>query len=39
VLLTGTSTVVYFDQKTQKSTPLPDDLRQRIAQAESRAHS
>ncbi|MGB8954815.1 MAG: thioesterase family protein [Tumebacillaceae bacterium] len=39
VLMTGTSTVVHFDQNTQKSTPLPDDLRQRIAQAESRFHS
>lgn len=39
VLISGTSTVVYFDQKTQKSTPLPDDLRERIAQAESRFHS
>ena len=39
VLISGTSTVVYFDQNTQKSMPLPDDLRERIAQVESRCHS
>lgn len=39
VLFTGTSTVVYFDRNTQKSTPLPDDLRERILQAESRFQS
>lgn len=38
-LFGGTSTVVYFDRNTQKSTLLPEDLTDRIAQAESRLPS
>jgi acyl-CoA thioester hydrolase len=31
----GTSTMVYFDVNAQKSTPLPSDLLERIAQYEA----
>ena len=34
VIAAGTSTVVHFDAKTQKSIPLPDDLQERIGQLE-----
>ncbi|MGZ4107716.1 MAG: acyl-CoA thioesterase [Tumebacillaceae bacterium] len=36
VTCTGSSTVVYFDQHQQKSTPLPSDLQARIEQLEAR---
>lgn len=34
VVCIGSSTVVYFDQLEQKSTPLPSDLLERIAKLE-----
>ncbi|ASS76332.1 hypothetical protein CIG75_16175 [Tumebacillus algifaecis] len=35
VIATATSTLVYFDTHTQKSTPLPDDLRERVEQLDA----
>lgn len=35
IVCTGTSTMVYVDILTQKSTPLPSDLTERIAQFEA----
>jgi acyl-CoA thioester hydrolase len=35
VVCIGTSTMVYFDVSAQKSTPLPDDLIERIARFEA----
>ncbi|MFD2171729.1 acyl-CoA thioesterase [Tumebacillus lipolyticus] len=35
VIAVGTSTLVYFDARAQKSAPLPDDFRERVERLEA----